>query len=66
MESVFEKWHGFKQGINLSYDEINEIVELLLAWLHKEFDNFKDTKSDNPKKKQNKSTPTLPLQLNLF
>lgn len=61
------KWHKIKQGINISANEINEIVELLMAWLHIEFDNYKETNirpvSKTNNKKNNKATP---VQLKLF
>ena len=32
-----EKWHGFKKGKELDEDEQKEIVELIMAWLCKEY-----------------------------
>ncbi|MBR4571355.1 MAG: DUF4186 domain-containing protein [Candidatus Riflebacteria bacterium] len=59
------KWHKIKKGINIPENEINEIIELLMAWIHKEFDNYKEIKNEitgqNTAKKTNK-----PIQLKLF
>ncbi len=59
------KWHKIKKGIKISENEINEIVDLLMAWMHREFDNYKEIKNEitgqNTAKKTNK-----PIQLKLF
>ena len=60
------KWHRFKQGINLTYDEINEIVELLLVWLHREFDAYKEIKVDDKKNAKINDKKDIPIQLHLF
>jgi exodeoxyribonuclease V alpha subunit len=57
------KWHKIKNGISISNDKVNEIVELLMAWIHKEFENYKET-TIPPKKKEVK--PQKPIQLKLF
>ena len=57
------KWHKIKKGISISNDKVNEIVELLMAWIHKEFENYKET-TIPPKKKEVK--PQKPIQLKLF
>ncbi|MBQ2592756.1 MAG: DUF4186 domain-containing protein [Candidatus Riflebacteria bacterium] len=57
------KWHKIKKGISISNDKVNEIVELLMTWMHKEFDSFKETGS----KKTTKSIKSnKPIQLKLF
>ena len=57
------KWHKIKKGIIISNNEIKEIVELLMTWMHKEFDSFKETGS----KKTTKSIKSnKPIQLKLF
>lgn len=62
------KWHKIKQGINIPNNEINEIVELLMAWMHKEFDSFKEREAiESPKLERIKKTNKIvPLQLKLF
>lgn len=61
------KWHKIKQGINISANEINEIVELLMAWLHIEFDNYKETNSQKLSKSEKiKNNKSIPVQLKLF
>ena len=61
------KWHKIKKGINISEKEINEIVELLMAWIHKEFDNFKEKYTENITKSVNKNNKQkFPIQLKLF
>lgn len=55
------KWHKIKKSIEISKNEINEIVELLMAWMHKEFENYKEIKQT-----LKKSTPKEPIQLKLF
>ena len=61
------KWHKIKKGINISENDINEIVDLLMAWIHKEYENYKETDSQkaakSAKKKDNKK---FPVQLELF
>ena len=61
------KWHKIKKGIDISNNDINEIVELLMAWIHKEFDNFKEINNSKASKSAIKKTDKkLPLQLKLF
>ncbi len=36
----------------MSNNEINETVELLMAWMHKEFENYKEIKQTFKKYKQ--------------
>ena len=57
------KWHKIKQGISISNDKINEIVELLMAWIHKEFENYKEVNISTKKKAVK---PQKPIQLKLF
>ncbi len=59
-----KKWYKIEKGLNLSHEQIKNIVDLLLAWMHKEFDSFKETANSNRiEKKNNIKTP---LQLKLF
>ena len=61
------KWHKIQKGTSLNNDEINEIEEILLAWIHKEFDNFDETKMETAhKSKAKKTNKTIPSQLKLF
>ena len=61
--SCLYKWHKIKKGIIISNNEIKEIVELLMTWMHKEFDSFKETAS----MKTTESIKTnKPIQLKLF
>lgn len=59
------KWHKLEKGIYIPENEIKEIVDLLMAWIHKEFENYKEIKDEiinqNPAKRTNK-----PIQLELF
>ena len=57
------KWHKIQQGITISNDKVNEIVELLMAWIHKEFENYKETTIPQKKKAVK---PQKPIQLKLF
>lgn len=57
------KWHKIKKGITISNNEINEIVELLMAWIHKEYENYKEITISTPQKA---IKPKKPIQLKLF
>ena len=39
-----EKWHNIPKGRKLTSNEINYIVFLLITWIKKEYDRFKDEK----------------------
>ena len=59
------KWHEIKKGRDISENEINEIVELLMAWIHKEYDNYKEADSQKTTKSA-KNNKKIPVQLELF
>ncbi len=61
--SCLYKWHKIKKGITISDNEINEIVELLMAWIHKEYENYKEITISTPQKA---IKPKKPIQLELF
>ena len=62
--SCLSKWYKIEKGINLRQEEINNIVDLLLAWMFKEFENFKEI--TYIRKIQKTNTNKTPLQLKLF
>lgn len=53
-----EKWHHFPKGIKLSDEQISYITDLLMAWMHDQYDSFRPK---NAKKKDDG-----PRQLTLF
>ncbi len=57
------KWHKIKKGVKISENEINEIVDLLMAWMLEEFNNFKET---NNSKIPKSIKADKPIQLKLF
>ncbi len=61
------KWHKIKPNIQLSNNEINDIVHLLLAWMQKEFDLFETNKRTETISKNIKTDKKGgPVQLKLF
>ena len=61
------KWHKIKKGINIPENEINEIIELLMAWMQREYDNYKETdRQKTIKSENNKNNKKFPIQLELF
>lgn len=53
-----KKWHHIPQGVQLNEQQINYIVDLLMAWIREQYDNFQPKV---PRKKEQQ-----PRQLTLF
>ncbi len=38
--SCLEKWHHISKGIELTDNQVNYVVELIMAWINKEYKNM--------------------------
>jgi exodeoxyribonuclease V alpha subunit len=61
-----QKWHKIEKNRQLTNNEINVIVDLILAWLHKEFDNYTSNSRNKLIKDKSNRKSNKPKQLSLF
>lgn len=38
-----EKWHYISKNKNMTYDDIKYVVDIIMSWIEKEYNNYKKT-----------------------
>ena len=41
--SCLEKWHHIRKNKNMTEDDINYVVDIIMSWIEKEYNNYKKT-----------------------
>lgn len=41
--SCLEKWHHIRKNKNLTEDDIKYVVDIIMSWIEKEYNNYKKT-----------------------
>lgn len=41
--SCLEKWHHIRKNKNMTEDDIKYVVDIIMSWIEKEYNNYKKT-----------------------